>query len=581
MLAHKPRPRSHHTLRAAHRRTPLNQPSRFESLEPRCVLSTSYLVHDLVADQPGIAPITDPNLVNAWGIATSPTGGNFWVSSNGKDLSTVYHGDVSGTPLVKNSLEVTIPGGAPTGQVFNSTSDFKVGTGSASAPALFIFASEAGDITGWNPNVPASGSTTAEFGYQAPDSAVYKGLALASDNGQNFLYAADFHNNKIDVLNSSFQIAHLGGSFTDPNLPAGYAPFNVALLNGQLYVSYAKQDSDAHDDAAGAGRGFVDVFTTDGAFVQRLISQGKLNSPWGMTIAPSTFGDFSGDLLVGNFGDGTIHAYNASTGAFIGTLSSSKHDPVVVDGLWGLTFGNGTTAGDSSTLYFSAGPDGESHGLFGKITANPAGTSPVEAALTGDLLTITGGPDADHISVRLKHNQIVVQDFGQQIGSFDAGAVGTIQIQGFAGNDQIRVQPDVTAMTIVDGGAGNDKLFGGSGPNILLGGPDDDQLFGGSARDILIGGDGHDQLRGFRGDDILIGGSTTHDADTAALQQIMAEWNSTDSFNTRQTKLQTGAGGLPILDDTTVIDDGLHDHLFGGLGNDWFFAGTGDSQSQA
>src|SRR5262249_44454288 len=148
----------------------------------------------------------------------------------------------------------------------------------------------------------------------------------------------------------------------------------------------------------------------------------------------------------------------------------------------------------------------------------------VQAVLTGDVLSITGGPDADHISVHLKHNQIVVQDFGQQIGSFDAGAVGTIEVQGFAGNDQIRVQPDVTAMTVIDGGAGNDKLFGGSGPNILLGGSGDDQLFGGSARDILIGGDGHDQLRGFRGDDILIGGSTTHDADTASLEQIMTEW---------------------------------------------------------
>jgi len=282
----------------------------FESLEARTVLSTSYLSHDLVSDQPGVAPVTDPNLVNAWGIAVGPV--TMWVSSNEKDLSTVYTGDVSGSPFVKNSLEVNIPGGSPTGQVFNSTtSDFMVTDGPHTAKALFIFASESGAVTGWAPTVPPPApSHDAQPAFQATDGAIYKGIALGADNGANFLYLTDFHNGKIDVLDSHFQLTQVAGSFTDPNLPDGFAPFNIATVNGKLYVTYAQQDDDREDDVAGAGKGFIDVFTTDGVFVQRLVSQGKLNAPWGMALAPSNFGDFSNDLLVGNFGDGRINAYN-------------------------------------------------------------------------------------------------------------------------------------------------------------------------------------------------------------------------------------------------------------------------------
>jgi len=568
---------------------------RIESLEARQVLSTTYLVHDLVSDQPGVAPITDPNLVNAWGIAVGPV--TMWVSSNGKDLSTVYTGDVNGSQFLKNPLEVNIPGGAPTGQVFNSTaSDFVVSDGLGhSSQAVFIFASESGNISGWAPNVPPSPpgqppspSTQAQLGFHATDGAIYKGLALAADGTANFLYAADFHNNKIDVLDSSFHLVPagtLGGSFTDPHLPAGFAPFNVAEINGQLYVSYAKQDNpaDAEDDMAGPGNGVIDVYTNDGVFVKRLVSNGagsKLNSPWGMVVAPATFGDFGGDLLVGNFGDGRIHAYNADTGAFLGTLTGFKNRPVVVDGLWGLAFGNGTTAGDANTLYFAAGPDDEAHGLLGKITANPAGTAPVKAALSGDVVTITGGPDADNIHVRLKQstNQIIVQDEGVVVGTFDAAAVGTIEIMGLAGNDHIVVGPNIDATVVADGGAGNDKITGTNNrPNILLGGPGNDMLFGGHERDILIGGDGKDQVNGFQGADILIGGSTASDADTEALLQILDEWNSSDSFNTRVMKLSSGS---PKLDSTTVLEDNLVDHLVGGPGQDWFFAGVGDKKSK-
>ena len=552
---------------------------QIESLEKRCVLSTSYLVHDLVSDQQGVAPITDPHLVNAWGIAVGPQA--MWVSANGKDLSDVYTGDVAGSPFTKNPLEVNIPVGEPTGQVLNNTaSDFFVSDGTNTGQALFIFASESGVVSGWSPAVPPPApSTEAQLGFQASDGAVYKGIALANDaaNGKNFLYVADFHNNQIDVLDSRFALTSLGDSFVDPNLPSGFAPFNIAAINGQLYVSYAKQDSDQHDDVAGPGNGFIDVFSTDGDFVKRLVSQGQLNSPWGMVVAPSNFGDFSNDLLVGNFGDGRINAYNPTSGAFLGTLSSSKGHPLVTPGLWGLAFGNGTTAGNPNTLYFAAGPDDESHGLLGKITANAPGTSPVSATLNNGTLFIDGSRGNDSIIVIPVGRRISVLAGSKQIGSFASGSVSSIEVFGSTGNDFILVSPAIKTATLLDGGMGNDQVFGGGGPNILLGGPGNDTLVGGIHRDILIGGDGRDTLVGSVGDDILIGGSTMYDSDPASLLQIMGEWNSSDSFAVRQDKLRNGADGLPILDATTVTDDGVRDSLFGRPGHDWIFAGAKDA----
>jgi uncharacterized protein (TIGR03118 family) len=549
-----------------------------EALEARRVLSTSYLVHDLVSDQPGVAPITDPHLVNAWGIAVGPQA--MWVSANGKDLSDVYTGDVAGAPLVKNPLEVNIPEGEPTGQVFNNTtSDFMVSAGTHTGQALFIFASESGVVSGWSPAVPPPApSTAAQIGFQATDGAVYKGIALANDsaNGDNFLYVADFHNNKIDVLNSNFKLTSLGGAFSDPNLPTGFAPFNIAAINGQLYVSYAKQDADQHDDVAGLGNGFIDVFSTDGEFVNHLVSQGQLNSPWGMVVAPANFGDFSNDLLVGNFGDGRINAYNPTTGTFLGTLSSSKGHPVVTPGLWGLAFGNGSTAGDSNTLYFAAGPGGESHGLLGKITANAAGANPVSATLHDGVLTIDGSRGDDNIMVLPIGRRISVLAGFKQIGSFAPSSIDTIEVFGATGNDSILVSPLIKTDTLIDGGMGNDKIFGGGGPNILLGGPGDDTIVGGIHRDILIGGDGRDTLIGSLGDDILVGGTTAYDTDPTSLFEIMGEWNSGDSFAVRKQKLSTGADGLPILNSSTVIDDGVRDFLLGRPGQDWIFAGKND-----
>jgi len=536
----------------------------------------SFIATDLVSDQPGVAPITDPTLVNAWGISLSPTGGGFWISSNGQGLSEVYGGDVKGSPI-SQPFKVNIPTGKPTGQVFNSTTDFAVSDGVNSKSAVFLFASEAGTVSGWNPTVGvASGATppsvTAETAFEATDGAIYKGMALANNGSGNFLYLTDFHNGKIDVLDSKFHLTQLPGSFTDPNLPKGFAPFGIAAINGKIYVSYAMQDADQEDDVSGTGHGFINVFDTNGNFEKRLVSHGDLNSPWGMVQAPADFGQFGNLLLVGNFGDGRIHAFDPASGVERGTLGGAPGHPLHIEGLWGLAFGNGKTAGDATALYFSAGPDDETHGLFGRITANPDGTNPVTAMLNGDDLTITGSRDSDHVLVRMSRDgaQLVVTAGGERIGQFDVEAVGTIHFNGLAGNDLFAVGPNVTAPVIADGGAGNDILFGGGGNNLLLGGTGNDILQGGNSRDVLIGGDGRDRLRGLQGDDLLIAASTDYDTNAQALQQIMAEWTSSHSYLTRVATLRAGTNGVPKLDNTTVHDDDVTDDFFGGAGIDWF-----------
>jgi uncharacterized protein (TIGR03118 family) len=327
-----------------------------------------FVEHDLVSDVAGRADITDHALVNAWGMAQGPTT-PIWVAANGTNKAALYTGDGVGAPVSKVPLTVRVPGDGVTGQVFNGTSGFVVSDGQGhSGPALFIFDSESGDVTGWNPAVPPPApSTKAQRGTHV-NGAIFKGLAIAQRGASTFLYAADFHNGKIDVFNSSYHLVQLGGPFVDPNLPKGYAPFNITALDGKLFVSYAVQDADREDEVAGLGKGIVDVFDTGGHFIHRLVSHGQLNAPWGMAIAPSGFGGLGGALLVGNFGDGRIHAYDAHTGAPLGTLRRPNGHAVVIDGLWALMFGNGSSAGTRS-LMFSAGPNDESHGLFGSITA--------------------------------------------------------------------------------------------------------------------------------------------------------------------------------------------------------------------
>jgi len=330
--------------------------------------SNIYLEHGLVSDLHPHAEHLDPNLVNPWGIASSPTG-PFWVSDNGTGVSTLYDTAGNGFPAA-NPLVVTIPpplGGtppaAPTGIVFNGTSSFELGV---AQPALFIFATEDGTISGWNLNFNLS---NAILKVTTPN-AVYKGLAIGNNGTGNFLYAANFRAGTIDVFNSSFLPAVLTGTFQDASLPAGFAPFGIQHIGNFLYVTYAKQDADKKDDVPGPGNG-LNVFDFNGNLVKRLISGAPLNSPWGLALAPANFGDFSGALLVGNFGDGTINAFNISTGAFLGTMLEPSGRPLVIQGLWGLLFGNGGQGGELGVLYFTAGIPGngevEDHGLFGQI----------------------------------------------------------------------------------------------------------------------------------------------------------------------------------------------------------------------
>ncbi len=327
----------------------------------------SYHQTNLVSDLPGMAQLTDPDLVNPWGLAAGPTT-PAWVANNGTDTATIYPGFVNGSPIVKAPLVVSIPGGAPTGQVFNPTPGFVVRSGDASGPARFIFDSEAGLVTGWNPGVPPPPpSTQAQVGASVPD-AIYKGLAIADTAAGTLLYAADFHNGRIDVFDQAFNPVHLSGSFADPEIPRGFAPFNVQELSGVLYVAYAKQDADAEDEVAGPSLGFVDVYSTSGQLLRHLIERGQLNAPWGLALAPAGFGRFSGTLLVGNFGNGRINAYNPETGEFLGRLRHEDGSPIQIEGLWALRFGNGIT-GNRTTLLFTAGIDDEAHGLFGAIEA--------------------------------------------------------------------------------------------------------------------------------------------------------------------------------------------------------------------
>jgi uncharacterized protein (TIGR03118 family) len=342
------------------------------------VLADGFTQTNLVSDIPGLAATTDPNLVNPWGVSFGPTS-PFWVSDNGTGLATIYQGD--GTKL---GLVVTVPSpdfgtSAPTGQVFNSSSSFN--------SDVFIFATEGGTITGWRGAL----GTTAEILYDSSGSgAVYKGLAIGTTPNGTYLYATDFHNNLITVL-SGLGAPALLGNFTDPNLPAGYAPFNIQNIGGKLYVTYAVQDAAKHDDVAGPGNGIVDVFDLQGNFLQRLISNGPLNSPWGMAIAPTGFGNFGGDLLVGNFGDGTINAFDPSTGEFLGQLDGTNGMPLINLGLWDLSFGNGANGFNMDALYFTAGIPGdgmvEDHGLFGSVTSTAVTTTPEP----GTLMLISSG----------------------------------------------------------------------------------------------------------------------------------------------------------------------------------------------
>jgi uncharacterized protein (TIGR03118 family) len=317
--------------------------------------SNAYVQHNLVSDGFLPADHTDSNLVNAWGLTSLP-GSPWWVADNGTDVSTIYAADGTPRPLV-----VSVPN-APTGAVSNTGSSFVVGSG----PALFLFATEEGKLLGWNMSLGTTAQVVAD---KSGEGAIFKGLAIAGDR----LYATDFHNAKVDVFDGSFGDVNTPGAFVDPSIPAGYAPFGIQNIGGNIFVTYAKQDADAEDDVAGQGFGFVDEYDASGTLIGRVATHGQLNSPWGLALAPASFGRFGGDLLVGNFGDGQITAFEReSDGTFDprGQLRSADGGVMTIDGLWALQFGKGAANnGPTDTLFFTAGPDDESHGLFGTIRA--------------------------------------------------------------------------------------------------------------------------------------------------------------------------------------------------------------------
>ena len=349
-----------------------------------------YTQTNLVSDIPGMAAVTDPNLVNPWGMSRS-SGSPWWISLNGPGLTDLYTGAGAAVALgdpCPQGTEINCvvvptgdpnasPTGTPTGQVYNGTTDFQLTPGN---PAHFIFVTEDGTISGWNSSVSFP---SAKIKVNTHSASVFKGVALAtvtspSGTTANYLYVADFRRARVAVYDTNFHHVSLGeDAFEDERIPSGFAPFNVQNIGGNLYVSFAEQDSAKHDEIDGAGLGYVDVFSPTGRLLHCLQHGPWLNAPWGMTQAPSDFGAYSHDILIGQFGNGWIDVFDPVTGRFKGTLNDASNDPITIDGLWDIAFGNGGAAGSANTLYFAAGLDGESHGLLGTITA-------VENVLGGD-----------------------------------------------------------------------------------------------------------------------------------------------------------------------------------------------------
>jgi uncharacterized protein (TIGR03118 family) len=372
----------------------------------------SFTRTDLTSDQSGVASSRDRNLVNPWGIAYGPQTA-FWVANNGTGTSTLYNGSgqpqPSGTPLVVSlptpplsadagvsdaGADASLDSGAsdagatdaganagatdagvagasakPTGIVFNDTRNFLVQSSSSSktAAARFIFATEDGTLLAWAPEVD---QTRAILMVDRSGAAIYKGLALLKTKLGGYLFATNFHAGTVEVFDRNFRrVTNLRkGAFVDPNLPNGYAPFGIQAIGQRIFVTYAQQDKDKEDDVAGQGKGYVNEFDASGRLISRFAAKGTLNAPWAVVRAPRGFGGFQDALLVGNFGDGTINAFDLKSHRFLGQLEDNSGNPLTIDGLWGLTFGNGKQAGKANTLYFTAGPDDESHGLFGSIS---------------------------------------------------------------------------------------------------------------------------------------------------------------------------------------------------------------------
>jgi uncharacterized protein (TIGR03118 family) len=369
--------------------------------------ASAFSLTRLVADTAGgTAGNTDTNLVNPWGLSIPAGTAPAWVANNHSETSTLYDGNGKPQPHAA-PLAVSFAASAagttfdPTGIVFNaSTTDFTVSSAGKSGVAKFLFDGEGGMIAGWNPTVDGTHAITM---YTDAGGAVYKGLAVAQNAGKSFLYAADFHNGKVDVFNSAFlkqTTSATAFTFADPGIPAGYAPFGIqAIANGaagatQIYVTYAKQLApDNHDNVDGAGLGYVDIYDTNGKLIKQLAATGALNAPWGLALAPSDFGTFSGALLVGNFGDGNINAYDAAAGTLIGTVNDSTGKAIATPGLWGIAFGNDANNQPHNTLFLAAGPNNEANGSYGRIdvgAAAPVLNAPPVVTLTAPTGSLKG-----------------------------------------------------------------------------------------------------------------------------------------------------------------------------------------------
>jgi len=377
------------SLRGA-RRTSRTRPAprrlELECLEDRTVPS-AFVQTALASDIPGLAPNTDHNLVNPWGFFETSSG-QFRVAANGTGRGILFDADGE-----KSGADIKIPPPAgspagttstPNGVINNPTSDFVITVNGKSAPATLLFSTEDGTIVGWNPSLSRTRAVIAAD--QSGNGAVYKLLTMGSAGGANYLYATNFHNGTVDVFDGNFAPhTFFPGQFTDANAPAGFAPFGVKNVNGTLFVTYAKQDAEGHDDVAGPGNGFIDEFTSDGHFLMRFASGTAaggtltaLNSPIGATFAPAGFGRFGGDLLIGNFGDSHVSAFDPKTGQFLGQLQGTNGQPLALGaglvgsgsdtkGLWAIGFGNGQGGAGTHTLFFAAGPNDESDGVFGMV----------------------------------------------------------------------------------------------------------------------------------------------------------------------------------------------------------------------
>jgi uncharacterized protein (TIGR03118 family) len=350
------------------------------------VSGTTFTDTALVSDKTEViatAATIDTNLQNPWGIAAAP-GFPFWISDNNSNLTTLYSGaGAQETQNITGSAEtgIAIPASAagvqanPTGQIFNGNGGFLIPTSKGQETALFILDGEGGLISAWAQDSGATAVTAYDDGVlNGANHAVYKGLAIGTVSGATYLYATDLHNNKVDVFDTNFtKPAAMQGKFVDPNLPSGFVPFGITALRGQLYVTFAKRDSAMHDEITGAGLGYVDIFDFNGNLVNQFASAGALNAAWGIAIAPAGFGSFEGDVLIGNFGDGTINIFSPNGTALAtpkGSLMGSNGQPLAFPGLWSVTFGSGDADKPATTLFYTAGFASQTDGVFGSITAS-------------------------------------------------------------------------------------------------------------------------------------------------------------------------------------------------------------------